>query len=149
MGKHHRLGAAVAAQANRRRRSGGMEQRRRWWTWPAGYHASGDRSRPRGHALDQRDRKARRGGRRARRCVAAITKRASAASSASASMDVRRVRQSGKFPNASVAPLRPGRQCKPLKLQEIGSSANARVYEYARCSVQLRSDDLGQDVERP
>src|SRR5215831_15618046 len=24
-----------------------------WWTWSAGYHASGDRSRPHGHALDR------------------------------------------------------------------------------------------------
>jgi len=47
---------------------------------------------------------------------------ASAASSANASTDVCPVRHSGKFPNASVAPLRAGRQCKPLRLQEIGSS---------------------------
>jgi hypothetical protein len=62
-----------------------------------GYQASGDYSRPCGHALDRAIGKFR-GGRRARRCAAAITKRASAVSSARASMDVRRVRHCGKFP---------------------------------------------------
>jgi len=37
-------------------------------------------------------------------------------------MDVRTVRLCGKFPNAPVAPLRAGRQCKLLRLQEIESS---------------------------
>jgi hypothetical protein len=32
----------------------------------------------------------------------------------------RAVRQSGKFPNAHVAPLRAGRQCKPLWPKEMG-----------------------------
>src|SRR5262245_20469695 len=34
--------------------------------------------------------------------------------------DVRPVRHSGKFPNAHVAPLRAGRQCKPLWPKEMG-----------------------------
>ena len=44
--------AAVGLGAATRAAKWGMEERRRWRTWSAGYHASGDRSRPRGHALD-------------------------------------------------------------------------------------------------
>jgi hypothetical protein len=33
----------------------------------------------------------------------------------------RAVRHCGKFPNGPVAPLRAGRQCKPLRLREIRS----------------------------
>src|SRR5262245_61583970 len=57
----------------------------------------------------------------ARMRAAVITKRASAASSARASMDVCPVRHSGKFPNEPVAPLRAGRQCKPLWLLKMCS----------------------------
>jgi hypothetical protein len=52
--------------------------------------------------------------------VAAITRRASAASSVRASMGVPWVRHSGKFPNAHVAPLGAGRQCKSLWPKEMG-----------------------------
>jgi len=44
-----------------------------------------------------------------------------------------RVRHSGKFPSAHVAPLRAGRQCKPLKLQEIASPRQFAVSFKVAC----------------
>src|SRR6516165_9879060 len=70
-------------------------------------------SRPRLACLRARGRKAR-GGRSVRRCAAA-------ASSTRAIMDRCLVRHSGKFPNASIAPLRSDRQCKPLWLLEMAT----------------------------
>jgi len=72
------------------------------WSVPLGYQASGDHSRPRGHALDRaRRRSSSEQARRHRRGRA---------------WTVCSVRHSGKFPNGHVAPLRAGRQRKPLRL---------------------------------
>src|SRR5262245_24079809 len=56
------------------------------------------------------------------------------------------VRHRGKFRNEPVAPLRTGRQCKLLKLREIRSFGQSRVYE---CSPYGTAENKSLEIKTP